>query len=144
MSCDEPDEIPEWILLQLWYQKMAWCKVLNQHLITDGRKKEGSPTLLSSSECTTLLADDAGSTYTVKPTTLFYYEYNYHGRSFTLVNLLLKVFLVQLNLHNQHAMSYFFWKCVVVVVFCLFFFFLQSLCFHTKISYSCTVASERH
>lgn len=86
------------------------------------RKRE-PPTLLSSSECITSSVDDTGSKYTGKPTTLYYYEYNYHGRSLVLVNLLLKIFLVHLNLHNQHAMNYFFWKCV----FC-------SLCFHTKIS----------
>lgn len=55
----------------------------------------------------TLLVDDTGSKYTIKPTTLYYYEDNYHESSLTLINLLLKVFFVRLNLHNKHAMNYF-------------------------------------
>lgn len=136
MSCDEPDEIPEWILLQLWYQKMAWCKVLHQHLNHRWQKKEGTPTLLSSSECITLLVDDTGSKYTFKPTTLYYYEYNYHGRSLMLVNLLLKVFLIHFDLHINMQWNISFES--------VFFFFLQSLCFHTKVSLSCNAASEHH
>ena len=65
--------------------------------------------------------DDTGSKYTIKPTTLDYYEYNYHENSLTWINLLLKVFLVCLNLHNKHAINYFFWKCI----FCSLFVFIQ-------------------
>lgn len=65
--------------------------------------------------------DDTGSKDTIKPTTLYYYEYNYHESSLTWINLLWKVFLVHLNLHNKHAMNYFFWKCI----FCSLFVFIQ-------------------
>ena len=54
---------------------------------------------------------------------LCYYGCNYRESSPMWINLFLRAFFVHLNLHNKHAMNYFFWK----LYFC-------SLFFHTKIT----------
>lgn len=104
---------------------MAPQGVLNQQLITGGQKKAENPRPLSHWWWIQWLVGDTDSRYMKKPTALCYYGCNYHGSPPALINLFLKAFFAHLNLHNKHAMNYFFWRL---------FFFLQSFCFHTKIS----------
>lgn len=134
MVCDATDEIPEWILLQLWYQKWPDDKSSIDDWSQVAERKE-NPQLPSSSERITLLVDDTGSKCTSKPTTLYYYGWNYHGVSLMLINLLLKVFLVHLNLHNKHAMISFESVCVF---FCSLFVFIQRFHNVATLHQSCT------
>lgn len=77
----------------------------------------------------TLLADDICSGCTIKPTTLYYYGYNYRECFFMLINLLLKVvFLIVLNLHNKHAMKHFLLKCFFAVVLFSYKDFIKLQC----------------
>lgn len=117
MSFDATNEISEWILLQLGYQKMACQGVLNQwsQVAKRKRKTQDYCHVGDGSNCRwmTLTPD-----IWVSPQ-LCHYGCNYHESSPVLINLFPKAFFVHWNLHNKHAMIYFFWKL-------WFFFFLQS------------------
>lgn len=68
-----------------------------------------------------MLVDDTCSRCTIKPTTLYYYGYNYCECFFHVDQLVSEgCFLIVLNLHNKHAMKHFllkwfFCSCLVFI-----------------------------